>query len=98
MKASGRLGMEAFLPSPFRTVPASESAGGTHDGDEDEVPHLSMEPRWQDGRFSIPAILGESPRSVNVRAWTLKLLQRYRFVVGEQRRLLIVRTEAHIGT
>ena len=50
--------------------------------DNDDVPHLSLEERWQDGQFSIPAVLGGYSREVNVRAWTLQLLQRYRFVVG----------------
>lgn len=79
MKASGRLGMEAFLPSPLRTVPAS-GAGSEDDGER--VPHLSLEQRWEDGEFSMRSVLGASSRDVNVRDWTLRLLERYRFVIG----------------
>lgn len=80
MKASGRLGMEAFLPSPFRNIPRTENAAAS---DSDEIPHLSLEERWEDGQFSIRAVLGNSPRGVNVRDWTLRLLERYRFVIGK---------------
>ncbi|KIP04248.1 hypothetical protein PHLGIDRAFT_76231 [Phlebiopsis gigantea 11061_1 CR5-6] len=79
MRASGRLGMEAFLPSPHRVVPAAPDAPASA---RDEVPHLSMEERWQDGQFAVSAVLQTSARAVNVRDWTLRLLERYRFVIG----------------
>ena len=78
MKASGRLGMEAFLPSPSRTVPVTQGADASHN---DDVPHLSLEERWQDGQFSLASTINSS-KEVNVREWTLRLLERYRFVVG----------------
>lgn len=80
MKASGRLGMEAFLPSPHRVVPASENAPSSH---PEDVPHLSLEERWEDGQFSVRSVLATSSRDTNVRDWTLRLLERYRFVIGE---------------
>ena len=80
MRASGRLGLETFLPSPHRVVPASEYAPRQHPVD---VPHLSLEERWQDGLFSVHSALATSLQDVNVRDWTLRLLERYRFVVGK---------------
>lgn len=80
MKASGRLGMEAFLPSPHRVVPASENAPSSH---PEDVPHLSLEERWEDGQFSVRSVLATSSRDTNIRDWTLRLLERYRFVIGE---------------
>lgn len=78
-KASGLLGLEAFLPSPYRSVPTSPDAPPFS---ANNVPHLSMEARWQDGDFRAQSVMGASTRDVNVREWTLRLLERYRFVVG----------------
>ena len=80
MRASGRLGLEAFLPSPHRVAAASENAPRLH---TEDVPHLSLEERWQDGQFSIHSTLATSSQDVNVRDWALRLLERYRFVIGE---------------
>ncbi|GJE97686.1 hypothetical protein PsYK624_139070 [Phanerochaete sordida] len=79
MKASGRLGMEAFLPPPLRVVPRAEDASTAPDA---QIPHLPLAPRWEDAQFSLQAVLGPSPRDINVREWTLRLLERYRFVIG----------------
>ena len=80
MRASGRLGMEAFLPPPHRVVPAAPDAPAA---DPDDVPHLSMEERWEDGQFALNTVLRTSSRDVGVRDWTLRLLERYRFVIGK---------------
>ena len=79
MKKSGRLGLEAFLPSPLRVVPRADDAAAPPDA---PIPHLPLTPRWEDGAFSLRAVLGASPSDTNVRAWTLRLLERYRFVIG----------------
>ena len=78
MKASGTLGLEAFLPSPERALPLAQEDLSY---DDNEVPHLPLTPRWEDGQFSLLSVMGAS-RELNVRAWTLRLLQRYRFVIG----------------
>ena len=78
MKASGTLGLAAFLPSPDRALPLAQEDLSF---DDDEVPHLPLTPQWQDAHFSLLSVMGAS-RELNVRAWTLRLLQRYRFVIG----------------
>lgn len=78
MKASGTLGLEAFLPSPERELPLAQEDLSY---DDNEVPHLPLTPRWEDAQFSLLSVMGAS-RELNVRAWTLRLLQRYRFVIG----------------
>ncbi len=79
VKASGRLGLEAFLPPADRDLPI---IGGEFASDPYEVPHLPLEERWDDAEFNVFSVMGAS-RETNVRAWTLRLLQRYRFVVGK---------------
>lgn len=79
MKASGTLGLDAFLPSPDRALPLAQEDLGF---DNSEVPHLPLTPQWQDAHFSLLSVMGAS-RELNVRAWTLRLLQRYRFVIGK---------------
>lgn len=49
--------------------------------DPTEVPHLSLEQRWEDSDFRLRSVLGFS-QSVGVRDWSLRLLERYRFVIG----------------
>ncbi|KAJ3551401.1 hypothetical protein NM688_g4726 [Phlebia brevispora] len=78
VKASGSLGLEAFLPSPERVLPLAEENIAY---DDDEVPHLPLAGRWEDAHFSLLSVMSES-RELNVRAWTLRLLQRYRFMMA----------------
>ncbi|KAI0345638.1 hypothetical protein BDW22DRAFT_1481867 [Trametopsis cervina] len=72
--ASEPLGLESFLPSPYRSLPVVDPAAEVSD---DDVPHLSLEPKWQDADFSLRAVI--TTPGANIREWTLKLLQRYRF-------------------
>ncbi|THH02656.1 hypothetical protein EW026_g250 [Hermanssonia centrifuga] len=58
-----------------------KASGGEFASDPYEVPHLPLEERWEDAEFNVFSVMGAS-RETNVRAWTLRLLQRYRFVVA----------------
>ena len=80
IKASGSLGLEAFLPSPDRNLPFAAGERLAKDKNE-EVPHLPLDARWEDAQFGLVSVMGRA-RERNVRAWTLQLLQRYRFVIG----------------
>jgi hypothetical protein len=74
--ASGNLGLEAFLPDTERAVTPSTSS------ENDDVPHLPLTDTWDDGAFALrDVVTGTQP--TNVREWTLRLLQRYRFVIAE---------------
>jgi len=78
VKASGRLGLSAFLPPAERVVQTTPPL----DSDVDrEVPHLPLVDDWQKGDFALTAVMASS-RETNVRQWTLQLLHRYRYVLG----------------
>jgi len=82
VKNSGTLGISAILPPPDRTLGSlagkllSPILAGAAD-----VSHLPLVERWEDGDFSLREVMGASGER-NVRAWTLDLLQRYRYVLG----------------
>ncbi|KZT11759.1 uncharacterized protein LAESUDRAFT_754314 [Laetiporus sulphureus 93-53] len=80
VRASGRLGISVFLPDPDRTfaslagkLPASEDAA--------EISYLPLVERWEDGAFALRDAMQVGGER-NVRAWTEKLLERYRYVIG----------------
>ncbi|KAH9933272.1 hypothetical protein B0H21DRAFT_780951 [Amylocystis lapponica] len=77
VKASGHLGLSAFLPSAARSLP---SLAGTVPGPSHDTPHLPVIGDWEDGVFSLEDVIGNV--DLSVREWTLQLLQRYRFVIG----------------
>ena len=77
VSASGFLGLEAFLPSQDRELPIFDQEHFA----EDDVPHLPLANKWQDAQFSLLSVMATT-QETNVRAWTLQLLQRYRFVIG----------------
>ena len=78
--ASGVLGLSAFLPTRTRTVgaPTQWDVAGAR------VPHLPLVRHWAAGDYTLQGVLAPYG-GVNVRAWTLRLLERYRFVIGECR-------------
>jgi len=92
--ASGRLGLSTFLPSPSREFTPSASAVEREVAGDEEVkneedaetqhidPHLPFSGRWQDVDFSLKSILHPFG-SVNIRAWAIRLVERYKFVIGE---------------
>lgn len=81
VRASGELGLEAFLPSGDRVV--SPPLGNDRSPEYvDPTPHLPLSDRWEDGEFALAEVL-RGTTDTNVRAWTLRLLDRYRFVIGD---------------
>jgi len=76
--SSGSTGLSAFLPDQSRTF---SSPWSPFSGRPDSPPHLPLVDNWQKGDFSIAGVLGSS--KVNIREWTMQLLQRYRFVIGD---------------
>lgn len=78
VKASGETGLEAFLPSSTRLL---SSLAGKITPSEGDVPHLPLVSHWLDGKYALREVMG-SARDVRIRDWTLRLLQRYRFVIG----------------
>ncbi|CCM05604.1 uncharacterized protein FIBRA_07832 [Fibroporia radiculosa] len=80
VRSSGPLGLSAFLPPPDRMlssiagkVPFLSTPG--------EIPHLPLAGKWEDGDFSLRAVMSAA-RFQMVRTWALQLLQRYRYVIG----------------
>ncbi|KZT00163.1 uncharacterized protein LAESUDRAFT_764853 [Laetiporus sulphureus 93-53] len=74
--ASGSHGLSAFLPAADRVLPPMNNEDG-----EREVPYLPLVANWEDGDFSLYAVMGMK-RELNARQWVLQLLQRYRYVIG----------------
>ncbi|KAG8745306.1 hypothetical protein FRC10_008323 [Ceratobasidium sp. 414] len=74
--ASGPLGLSAFLPNPTHGLKSThqQSVG-------DSVPHLPLVSDYRTGDFSLRGVLGGS--TTDVREWTVRMLQRYRFVIGD---------------
>ncbi|KAF9517786.1 hypothetical protein BS47DRAFT_1325910 [Hydnum rufescens UP504] len=87
--ASGRLGLSAFLPSPNRTFQAKP--GDSQDRREKPIPIpiLPLTPTWWKTDFSLDSVLSPyasnaTPSTpIDLRAWVVQVLQRYRFVIGE---------------
>jgi len=92
--ASGHLGLSAFLPESDRRLPSLKwdhpsSSSSSSPPSSVGPPHLPLVSNFHDGDFSLRRVVGPwaetsaSEGGVSVREWTLQLLQRYRFVVGE---------------
>ena len=77
VRASGPLGLSAFLPDPERRSPAT---GGPLD--IDAVPHLPLVDDWHNGEFALRSAMHLAP-GTSVREWSMRLMQRYRYVIGE---------------
>ncbi|CAE6424205.1 unnamed protein product [Rhizoctonia solani] len=73
--ASGRLGLSAFLP------PITHRAKDTEKLKEGTIPHLPLVSDYRTGDFSLKAVVGDS--TTDIRVWVAKMLQRYRFVIGD---------------
>ena len=83
-RAVVQLGLSAFLPPAEHELPPPPEGEGDNpvEAGDDEVPHLPLESQWATARFDLLSVMGRS-RERNVRTWTMQLLQRYRFVIGE---------------
>ncbi|KAI0312167.1 hypothetical protein OF83DRAFT_683401 [Amylostereum chailletii] len=75
VRMSGKLGLSAFLPPPERTV--YPSAIG------DTARTLPLVSEWKDVDFSLYGVFAYGRKPFNLREWTLRVLDRYRFVLGE---------------
>ncbi|KAI0323660.1 hypothetical protein GY45DRAFT_553660 [Cubamyces sp. BRFM 1775] len=76
VKASGPLGISAFLPSEERRVPL--------DGDMEPagfVPHLPLVKNYRNANFAVQEVM-KNAHTTSVREWSLMVLQRYRYVIG----------------
>jgi hypothetical protein len=80
--ASGDTGLSAFLPDTSRTFESSPSADTWDPQVLPGPPHLPIVSDWRTGKFSLQAVLPKAT-STNVRNWSLRLLERYRFVIGD---------------
>lgn len=79
VKASGPVGQSAFLPTServFSAIPDSTPDPAL------AIPHLPLVPDWADGDFSLRGVLDTS-RDTSVRTWSMELMQRYRYVIGD---------------
>ncbi|KAJ1309903.1 hypothetical protein OPQ81_006664 [Rhizoctonia solani] len=84
--ASGRLGLSAFLP------PIVHGAKDTAVLKENTIPHLPLVSDYRTGDFSLKAVVSDS--TTNVRFWAVKMLQRYRFVIGDTPSIFAMVTSA----
>ncbi|KAG8731846.1 hypothetical protein FRC11_001963, partial [Ceratobasidium sp. 423] len=75
VEANGNLGLSAFLP------PAAHGVKETERLKEGTIPHLPLVSDYRTGDFSLKAVVGDS--TDDIRLWTVKMLQRYRFVIGD---------------
>lgn len=84
VRASGTVGMSAFLPSEDRELRSAEFEDPPVErsaNEASEIAHLPLVQRWEEGDFSLQGVMGAAHEQ-NVRMWTLQLIQRYRYVIG----------------
>ncbi|KAL7279706.1 hypothetical protein ACG7TL_006113 [Trametes sanguinea] len=77
VKASGPLGLSAFLPPRDRHIPIPRGPSAP----EPQIPHLPLVKDWRDGQFALRDVMRNAD-TTNVRDYTLMVLQRYRYVIG----------------
>ena len=85
VNASGRLGLSAVLPHPSRRSPPSDADPASTDGLA-TIPHLPLVDDWHDGQFSLRDVMRYAP-DTSVRQWSMRMMQRYRYVIGESHSL-----------
>ncbi|KAI0819178.1 hypothetical protein BC628DRAFT_1089012 [Trametes gibbosa] len=72
VKASGPLGLSAFLPSGERRATVEDPDPSP----EGYIPHLPLGKDWHEGQFALWDAMKET-HTMNIREWSLMLLQRY---------------------
>ncbi|KAK0458963.1 uncharacterized protein EV420DRAFT_1479618 [Desarmillaria tabescens] len=90
------LSLSEFLPSPNRTVPLRLPQNYVDELPPIGPPHLPLAPDYHDIDFSLQFVMApwieeaaqrrgseEGAPGISVREWTMMVLQRYRYVVGE---------------
>ncbi|KAH9849530.1 hypothetical protein C2E23DRAFT_737200 [Lenzites betulinus] len=78
VKASGPLGISSFLPPAERHATVENPTPSP----EGYIPHLPLVKDWHEGQFALRDVMKDA-HTTNIREWSLMLLQRYRYVVGE---------------
>ncbi|KAF7980664.1 hypothetical protein HWV62_37083 [Athelia sp. TMB] len=83
---SGEYGLSAFLPEPEHIVTLDKDQYTTKSA---PIPRLPLQ---REGDFRLESVLADRTQGgeVNVRSWTLRLLERYRFVIGASLSLDVV--------
>ncbi|KAF8501253.1 hypothetical protein JB92DRAFT_2976612 [Gautieria morchelliformis] len=89
--ASGTAGLSAFLPDAARILYRGEEDGGRSQSRSGDTgpPHLPLESDWRQCHFALQSVV-QSNNIVNVREWTLQMLERYRFVIGQTSTLFYI--------
>ncbi|KAG8736834.1 hypothetical protein FRC10_008806 [Ceratobasidium sp. 414] len=83
---SGKRGLEAFLPSASPRDPTPSAT----------TPTLPISAKWQDADFRLSSVLkATSPDRTNIRDAVFRMLQRYRFVIGETPFMFAIVTDPH---
>ena len=75
---SGRLGLSQVLPHPDRRSPPSDEHPTS---DAETIPHLPLVDDWKKGQFALRDMMKYAPET-SVREWSMRLMQRYRYVIG----------------
>ncbi|KAI8994106.1 hypothetical protein BD414DRAFT_273374 [Trametes punicea] len=78
VQASGPLGLSAFLPSEERRI----EIDADYSDSEGLIPHLPLVKDWHEGQFALQDVMRHA-RTTSVREWSLMVLQRYRYVLGD---------------
>lgn len=84
--ASGPLGLSAVFPPAGTTYRTQRDDEKLRKIDYLSPPHLPLTPTWQEADFSLESVLSETSlpgEPVNLRKWTMQLLQRYLYVDGQ---------------
>ncbi|KAG8835051.1 hypothetical protein FRC18_001098 [Serendipita sp. 400] len=81
INASGRLGLNAFLPPPHRIHYSNSKGRVVKDVDPNSVPRLPLSKRPRDASFKFKDVMRDW-ETVRVRDWVLRAMERYRFVIG----------------
>ncbi|CDZ96238.1 hypothetical protein [Phaffia rhodozyma] len=86
LSLSAEPGLTDLLPRPdtFFNPSGSESEA---EPPIYQVPHLPLTPTWEEADFTLPALFpswsGLDPRGVDLMDWTVRILGRYRFSLGQ---------------
>jgi len=81
LRASGPVGLSAFLPPPERTFPPFDARNPPIPIPEESPVLLPLTKDWQTTAFTLHSCL-QAWGPVHVREWVLRAMARYKYVVG----------------
>lgn len=81
LRASGPVGLSAFLPPLERTYPPFDARNPPRPIPEEVPVHLPLTKVWQTTDFTLHSCL-QARGPVHVREWVLRTMSRYKYVVG----------------